>query len=295
MASLELNSPCKVNWVLNILGKRPDGFHELETLMIPVPLCDALRFEQVPGAIQLSCSDARLPVDSSNLVWKAAAAFLRAVGGDGGIRIHLEKRIPMAAGLGGGSGNAAVTLLGLNELWGKPLNDSQLHAIAASLGSDIPFFLQSKPALAKGRGEQVTPLPKGIPALSGCALFLMHPGFGISTPWAYQQLAAFPGSAQGKEGRAAAAAEALAGGSAIGAAQHLFNTLEIPALHTYPILKIYQTFLREMGALGALMSGSGSTTFALFESAADANAAETAFKSRFSRCWTQVVEFGRGS
>ena len=162
---LEKNSPCKVNLLLNILGRRADGFHELETVMQPVDLCDRLTFERCGGAVELSCSDATLPVDSRNLVHRAATGFLQAAKISDGVRIHLEKKIPLAAGLGGGSGNAATTLLALNELFGQPLSAAKLNELAAALGSDVPFFLQGKPALATGRGEKIQPLDF-FPALS---------------------------------------------------------------------------------------------------------------------------------
>ena len=162
---LEKHSPCKVNLLLNILGKRPDGFHELETVMQPVNLCDRLTFERCGGAVELSCSDATLPVDSRNLVHRAATGFLQAARISDGVRIHLEKKIPLAAGLGGGSGNAATTLLALNELFGQPLPAAKLNELAAALGSDVPFFLQNQPALATGRGEKIQPLDF-FPALS---------------------------------------------------------------------------------------------------------------------------------
>ena len=158
MATLEKESPCKVNLLLNILGKRPDGFHELETVFHPVRLCDQLAFTRGGAGIQLACSGPALPVDSSNLVHRAATAFLSAAKITDGVRIHLTKRIPMAAGLGGGSGNAATTLLGLNELFGSPLSLEQLHPIAATLGSDVNFFLQSKPPLATGRVQNLQSL-----------------------------------------------------------------------------------------------------------------------------------------
>src|SRR5579863_10225852 len=139
--SLEKSSPCKVNLLLNILGKRPDGFHELETVMYPIQLCDHLVFSRAGSGIQLTCTDSTLPVDSRNLVHRAATNFLHAIGTTEGLRIHLEKKIPHAAGLGGGSGNAATTLLGLNELFKNPLPPVKLHELAAALGSDIPFFL----------------------------------------------------------------------------------------------------------------------------------------------------------
>ena len=189
--SLELQSPCKVNLLLNILGKRPDGYHELETVMQPVALHDRIVFQREGIDLQLTCSDSALPTDSTNLVHRAAAAFLTVTGLKEGVRIHLEKKIPMAAGLGGGSGNAATTLLGLNRLFDQPLTEASLHAIAASLGSDIPFFLQSGPALATGRGETIAPLAP-FPALKGAGLLLLQPGFGIATAWAYKQLAQFP-------------------------------------------------------------------------------------------------------
>jgi len=128
---LEKNSPGKVNLLLNILGKRPDGFHELETVMQPVNLCDRLTFERRGGAVELSCSAAALPVDSRNLVHRAATGFLQTAKISDGVRIHLEKKIPLAAGLGGGSGNAATTLLALNELFGQPLSAAKLGELAA--------------------------------------------------------------------------------------------------------------------------------------------------------------------
>ena len=131
-----------------------------------------------------------LPTDGQNLVHRAATAFLQAAKITGGVRIHLEKKIPLAAGLGGGSGNAATTLLALNELFDQPLAPEKLHELAAALGSDVPFFLQNRPALATGRGEKIQPL-EDFPALRGKAFLLIHPGFGILTAWAYQALARF--------------------------------------------------------------------------------------------------------
>lgn len=198
---MQKKSPCKVNLLLNVLGRRPDGFHDLETVMQPVNLCDDLTFERAGAGIALSCSDRTLPVDGGNLVFRAAEKFFSTGGISGGVRIHLEKKIPLAAGLGGGSGNAATTLLALNELFGKPLAQEKLYEIAASLGSDIPFFLQRQPALAVGRGEKVQSLEK-FPALANRAILLIHPGFGISTPWAYQSLRRFPDALNGQKGRA---------------------------------------------------------------------------------------------
>src|SRR5260221_4702321 len=132
---LEKQSPCKVNLLLNILGRRPDGFHELETLMHPVQLHDQLTFARSGQTIELTCNDASLPTDSRNLVYRATELFLTSANIKEGVRLHLEKRIPLAAGLGGGSGNAATTLLGLNELFGHPFTADRLVPMAAALGS----------------------------------------------------------------------------------------------------------------------------------------------------------------
>ena len=283
-------SPCKVNLLLNILGKRADGFHELETVMQPVNLCDEITFEREGKGIRLTCSDTNLPTDSSNLIFRATEKFLAATGISSGIRIHLEKKIPMAAGLGGGSGNAGVTLLALNELFGHPLSMEKLFEIAAALGSDIPFFLQDKPTLATGRGEKIQPL-QNFPDLKGRAFLLIHPGFGISTPWAYQNLARFPNALNGLNGRAQKLISLLQTTDLKNAATGFYNSLEAPAFEKFPILKLYKEFLIANSALAALMSGSGSTTFAICENIPEAESLAEKFKSKFgANCWTAVVK-----
>jgi 4-diphosphocytidyl-2-C-methyl-D-erythritol kinase len=286
---LQKKSSCKVNLLLNILGRRPDGFHELETVMQPVNFCDELVFERGGNGIELSCSDKSLPTDSRNLVFRAAANFLAAAKISDGVKIHLEKKIPLAAGLGGGSGNAATTLLALNELFGQPLSLAKLDELAATLGSDIPFFLYGKPALATGRGEKVE-LLENFPALRGKAFLLIHPGFGISTPWAYQNLSRFPAALNGNAGRAKDLISKLQTDDWPAVADGFYNSLEAPALEKFPILGLFQEFLRANGALAALMSGSGSTTFAICETVASAEALLKKFKSKFGQnCWTAVV------
>jgi len=286
---LEKKSPCKVNLLLNILGKRTDGFHELETVMQPVNFYDELAFERGGKGVRLLCSEKNLPTDSKNLVHRAATAFLSAAKISDGINIHLEKKIPLAAGLGGGSGNAATTLLALNELFDRPLSGEKLCALAASLGSDVPFFLQNKPALATGRGEKIQPL-EHFPALRGKAFLLIHPGFGISTPWAYQNLARFPEALNGMLGRAQQLISKLQSNDWPAAADGFYNSLESPALDKFPVLALYQQFLRENGALAALMSGSGSTTFAIVESVPAGESLAEKFKSKFGQnCWMAIV------
>jgi len=287
--ALEKQSPCKVNLLLNILGKRPDGFHELETVMHPVPVYDRLTFQRTGSGIQLTCSEPTLPTDSRNLVYRAAESFLKTTNISDGVLLHLEKQIPLAAGLGGGSGNAATALAGLNEIFDHPLTRSQLDAIAASLGSDIPFFLQDKPALATGRGEKIQSL-EFFPALRGTALLLIHPGFGIATAWAYQQLAKFPEALNGRPGRAQKLISLLQSTDLKSAAVEFYNSLEAPALEKYPLLALFQEFLRTNGAAATLMSGSGSTTFAVVPSQGEAEVLAEKFKAKFGQAnWIAVV------
>lgn len=280
----------KVNLLLNILGRRSDGFHELETVLYPIAICDLLHFKRAGQSIQLTCSDPRLGTGPANLVFRAAEIYLRAANLREGVQIHLEKKIPVAAGLGGGSGNAAATLLALNEIFSGALSPLQITQIAETLGSDVPFFLQSKPALATGRGERIEPLDF-FPELRGVSLILVHPGFGISTAWAYQQLSRFPDAANGQPGRAAELVSRLQQGNLQLLGAHLYNSLEAPVLPKYPLLALFQNFLRNHGALAVLMSGSGSTTFALMKEKSAAESGVEKLKQRFGQsCWSAIVE-----
>lgn len=286
---IEKQSPCKVNLLLNILGKRADGFHELETVMQPIAVCDRIEISKRPIGIELTCSEPTLPTDGRNLVYRAAEFFLRTLAVNGGVKLHLEKRIPLAAGLGGGSGNAAITLLAMNEIYGHPASPQELAGMAAQLGSDVPFFLQPQAALATGRGEKIEPLGN-FSALKDCAVLLIHPGFGISTAWAYQSLARFPEALNGTLGRAAKLIQALGSADLRTAGSDFYNSLEAPALEKYPLLVLFQEFLREQGALATLMSGSGSTTFGIFRNLPAAEAAAEKVRSRFGTSgWIAAV------
>jgi 4-diphosphocytidyl-2-C-methyl-D-erythritol kinase len=191
--------------------------------------------------------------------------------------------------LGGGSGDAATTLLGLNELFGGPLGPEALHSLAARCGSDVPFFLHSTPAMGTGRGEQIEPL-EAFAALAGTAFLLIHPGFGIATAWAYRQLARFPEALHGRPGRARQLVALLQRADLEAAGAEFYNSLEAPALEKYPILALYQEFLRANGAVATLMSGSGSTTFAVLEKPAAAQALAEKLKAKFGQdLWIAVV------
>jgi 4-diphosphocytidyl-2-C-methyl-D-erythritol kinase len=286
---LEKQSGCKVNLLLNILGRREDGFHALETVMHPISVYDRISISTSANGIHLTCNNPMLPTDSKNLVYRAATEFLHTAKIQSGLRLELEKKIPVSAGLGGGSANAATTLLGLNEMFGTPLEACQLQELAASLGSDIPFFLQSKPALATGRGEKIQPLDS-FPALRGAHFLLIHPGFGIPTAWAYGQLARFPAALNGKPQRGQQLISFLQQSSLRNLRGALYNSLEAPAFEKYPILALFQKFLIENGADGALMSGSGSSTFAVVQEKSQADELAEKFKTKFGdKNWMAIV------
>lgn len=248
--SLNLPSPAKVNLWLRVLGKRPDGFHDVDTRMCPVSLCDDVGTTlKSSGETQLTCSDPTVPTDESNLALKALRAFERATAIVQPWGIHLEKRIPHGAGLGGGSSNAATVLDALNRLTGLPLAPEQLHELAAGLGSDVPFFLHRRTCDATGRGEVLTPVadfPWVLP------LVLIKPPFGISTPWAYQR---WSGSKElcGVD----YAPQSCPWGQMV-------NDLERPVFEKWLMLPALKTWLiGQPETRAALMSGSGSTVFAV--------------------------------
>ncbi|MFM1945231.1 MAG: 4-diphosphocytidyl-2C-methyl-D-erythritol 2-phosphate synthase [Verrucomicrobiota bacterium] len=292
---LSRSSLGKVNLLLNVLGRREDGFHELETLMVPVGIADELTLERGGGGIDLTCSRSDLPTDGGNLVYRAAEAFCGRAGVREGVRIHLEKRMPLEAGMGGGSSNAATTLLLMNEAFGGVLGAGDLQELAGGLGSDVPFFLGSGPGVARGRGERVEPVGS-FGCLEGVGVFLVHPGFGVSTPWAYKQLAHFPELLNGRVGRVDEMVEVLRSGDARVVGELLYNALEEPVLNKYPLLMLFQEFLKGRDSLGVLMSGSGSTTFSLWGSVGEAREVEAAFRAEFGEGnWTWVGELGGGA
>jgi 4-diphosphocytidyl-2-C-methyl-D-erythritol kinase len=283
------SSPCKVNLLLNVLGRRADGFHELETIMLPLPLYDELRFEHASGEVRLTCNHPDLPTDRTNLIIRAVESFFAAIGRRHGVSIHLEKRVPLAAGLGGGSANAAITLRALNEMFDQPLDETHLARLAAELGFDVPFFLQEQPALATGRGERIEAFGPLV-ALNGRWILLVHPGFGVSTVWAYRELVHYPDLLNGQPGRAVAMISALREGDFASVCAQLYNALEGPVLRKYPLLSVFQDFLRQNDAPGCRMSGSGSTTFALAADEAQACELQARFRQHFGDCfWTTAL------
>lgn len=255
MSGLILQAPAKLNLSLRILGRREDGFHSLDTLMVRLPgLADEIEFSRAQ-AFTFACSDPSVPEDGSNLVVKAVRAWEAASGTTCRLGISLKKRIPHGAGLGGGSSDAATTLMGLNQLHGEPLDQKTLHSIAAELGSDIPFFLTPGAARCTGRGEIIEPAPSP-PALP---VLLLKPGFGVATPDAYKrwrESMEIPGISYGPQ--------RFSWGE-------LVNDLERPVFEKHRFLaEVKQWLLDRPEAAGAMMSGSGSTMFAVLRQDADA-------------------------
>jgi 4-diphosphocytidyl-2-C-methyl-D-erythritol kinase len=277
LPSLRLPAPAKINLWLRILGKREDGFHAVETRMVPISMADEVVLEeQASGPVTLTCSDASVPVDESNLALRALRAFEDATGIRKGWKMHLEKRIPHGAGLGGGSSNAAAVLKGLNELCGNPLALERLLQIAASLGSDVPFFLHGTPCDATGRGEIVAPVdfPWHLP------LVLIKPPFGVATPWAYQHWAD------------STELDGVLYAPQITTWGELGNDLERPVFQKWIFLPTLKTWLLDQPETkAALMSGSGSTLFAI---ARDGVAAAALAKKAQVFCgdsaWVQIAE-----
>jgi len=274
---VNLLAPAKINLSLRILRKRPDQFHEIESVMLPISLCDelTLTLTSPESGLQLTCSDPSLPTDDSNLVYRAARLFFEHAGQAPAATLHLHKSIPHGAGLGGGSSDAASTLSGLNTALGRPLSAETLHAIAAALGSDVPFFLKGGAALCRGRGEQVEPyaFTEKLP------LLLVKPGFSIPTPWAYQQ---WQGSSELPD--IPYGVQKLPFGE-------LVNDLERPVFEKHLFLAVLKRWLlRQPETLGALMSGSGSTCFAVLRDAADGPTLEARVKAAFDDPWTALCQ-----
>ena len=264
MSSLILNSPAKINLFLAITERRPDGFHNLVSVVSTLAWGDTLNVE--PAAeFSLTCSDAALPSDSSNLILKAAHAFRKATGYAGGAAFHLEKRIPVGAGLGGGSSNAAAALRALNELAGGLLDDEALSRLAAEVGSDCPLFLRGGSVVLRGRGEHVSPLSvEAGDRIRGRAILVFKPAFGISTLWAFGKLAAgAPGSYLPTDVAERTLVRWEASNSQVG--DLLFNNMEASAFAKFPALPALLERLSKKFGLRARMSGSGSACYALLD------------------------------
>ena len=264
--SAVFSAPAKINLFLAITDRRADGFHNLVSLVAPLEWGDTLRAERARGVVGdvLSCDVPGLACDESNLILQAARRFRDATGWLDPMRIHLEKRIPMGAGLCGGSSDATSALVALNELAGAPLTREGLIALASEVGSDCALFMEGAPVVMRGRGERVSGLPEAAVArIRGRRVLAFKPEFGIATPWAYKQLAARAPASYLPAGAAEARLAEWLGDGARPLEALLFNNMEGAAFEKYLALPTLLSRLRDDFGLRPLMSGSGSACFAL--------------------------------
>ena len=293
MDSYSLSAAAKINLYLEVVGDRPDGYHELVMVMQSVGLTDRVTVRRIgPHHIRLQCDHADVPNDETNLAYRAAALlaakFPKAIEHWGGLEITIEKNIPVGAGLAGGSTNAAAVLVGLDMLWQLGLTQIELQALAAELGSDIPFCIAGGTAIATGRGEQVDTL-HGLDGLY--AVLAKSPTLSVSTPWAYKTYrqafadtyldvtTAGPTRREHLHSTPMMTAISQQDGNAIG--QHLYNDLEKVVLSAHPEVNEVKTALASCGGLGTLMSGSGPTLFTLTASQSEAEAIVQQMRSRY--------------
>jgi 4-diphosphocytidyl-2-C-methyl-D-erythritol kinase len=283
---MQVFAPAKINLLLKILGRRDDGFHEIETLIAPISLYDEIKIDKGGGKneIEFRCDNPSVPNSEDNLVVRAAKAFFSTTKLEPSVLIDLKKKIPHGAGLGGGSSDAASTLLALNKLFGAELSREALGEMAKTLGSDVPFFISESAAICRERGEMVTPVELQ-PALGELSILLLKPAFAVSTAWAYshwQDSREIPGVAY--------AAQQFAG-------QTFFNDLERSVFEKFVFLAHLKMWLMRQPEVGAaLMSGSGSTVFALIRENGDVDVLEKRAKAELDpELWTCVCETLGGS
>jgi 4-diphosphocytidyl-2-C-methyl-D-erythritol kinase len=285
-APITITAPAKINLYLHILGRRADGYHDLETVFIPIAdLADVIRLEgRDSGGIRLECGDQRVPCDDTNLCWRAAAAFSEAAGLSINVSMHIDKKIPVAAGLGGGSSDAAAVLGALNLLHGKPLSDATLHEIARKLGADVPFFLDPRPALARGIGDKLTPVPCAAPV----PVVIVNPGFPLSTRWAYQHVQ----FQQAVPPPVAGLLHGLAEGDLAMTAASAFNVFEEISVAKFPLIEMLLEHLCGEGCLAAHLCGSGPTVYGICSTRREAEAAARNVNAQFGsavRAWAAAA------
>ena len=284
MREIRVRAHAKINLYLDVVGKREDGYHNLETIFHSIELHDDVIIrEQTTKDITVHCEHPGVPSDSRNLAYRAANLLDDTVGGIGGIAIDIHKQIPVAAGLAGGSANAAAVLHGVNELFGLGFTQETLVQFGAQLGADVPFCFYGGAAFGVGIGDQLTRLP----ALSDVPLLLLNPGIEISTASVFQKLNF---SLTTREKRGIIIKTFLEKGDVVSIGENLYNLLEVPVFSQYPEIAALKTELStQTGSCGALMTGSGATVFAVMHNTDAARQSESHFKNRVSFCTTTVT------
>ena len=279
---MKILSPAKINLFLQVTGKRPDGYHELFSLMCCLDLFDVIFLQPGGQKIEIDASNSKIPLDETNLVHKAATLFLKKLKVTDGLSIRIEKSIPVAGGLGGGSSNAASTLIGLNQHYGFPFSRDELMSMGLELGADVPFFIFQKPAFASGVGEKLEAYPGRLPY----HILLLNPGVEVHTGEVFQKLNLRLTKCK------KIITKLFLKQCGFDAARHLCNDLEAVTISKYPIIESLKKQLLSHGALGALMSGSGPTVFGLFSDSHAAGEAARAIgrNTRLNVYLTDIID-----
>ena len=276
---LKTSVPAKINLWLEVIRKREDGYHDISSLMLPVSVFDDIRLDVCPGngAISIACNRPEIPSDDRNLAWRAARLYLESSGKKAEIHIDLEKRIPSAAGLGGGSSDAGGVLVALNSFFENAVPPEGLEKLALTLGADVPFFLHARPALATGVGERL----QFADAVPDYPLLLIKPPVIVPTGWVYQSLKLTKGVSKIKLERLSVNPWQIC--------EFIENDLEAVTVPRYPIIAAIKQWLLDQGALAASMSGSGPTVFGIFSSRQAAESAEIIAKKDWPDCWVNAA------
>lgn len=287
---MKILSAAKINLFLEVKGRRPDGYHEIETVLQPVSLYDEIELERAPAGIDVAGDDPSIPWNEDNLCHRAARLLFERTGYEGGLRIRVRKGIPSGAGLGGGSSDAAATLVGANLLLGLGLEQGALLGLGSALGSDVPFFIFGRPAIGRGRGEFL----EGVEGLPAGWILIVKPDVTISTKWAYENLnLMLTRPCDGN--RLRVLVEDMAGFPS--APLHVSNSFEMDAARRFPAVADVLGRLREAKPHGSGLSGSGSACFAVFSDEAAAREVGEHFESeglfsRVVRPVNRVMQFG---
>lgn len=261
MNPFHIEANAKINLGLDVLQRLPDGYHRVRMIMQSISLSDELLMSRTESGIRITTNLKALPTDERNLVYKAVKMMFATYGIDAGVHIHIEKRIPMAAGLAGGSTDAAAAMKGIRHIFGLDIPLSKLMEDGASLGADVPFCLMGGTALAEGIGEKLTPLPPMPP----CHILVATPAVEVSTKYVYEHLD-LPGLAGHPD--IASLAQAIREGNMDGILPHMGNVLETVAVPAYPVINDMKAEMTKLGAAKSLMSGSGPTVFGIFPDSA---------------------------
>ncbi len=275
---LTMSAPAKINLSLDITGKLDNGYHSLEMILQTISLKDEIVLEKQNEGISIECNQPLVPLDDSNICYKAARIFFLKTGIQGGVKIKIDKKIPIGAGLAGGSTNAAAALKGLNALYDARLSGEELISLGLQCGSDVPFCLVGGTCLARGIGEKLSPLP----ALRGVHAVLIMPDFSVSTAWVYQN---YRMDDPVRHPNTQAILSAIQTGDIPGVAREMKNVLESVTAVKYPEIEGIKRDLKNRGALGSMMSGSGPSVFGLFSDAEQAHCVFSTLQKQYENIW----------